>query len=221
MKRAKRRNSFQHGRPFVGAMNLLHHPDSDRLAQGIARCIPLAGSWAGEAFRATALAFATRRDLASGDGARKHGGRWNPKGGFRTFYGALSAEAALMELLEGRRRKGLPDIQALPVALAGFHVSLQQVLDITDGVVRRQLGVSLRRMITEPWEQLQRGGREALTQAIGRLAQATGLEGLLVPSAVARTKHRNLVVFPDRLLPNSKITIVRPGQFNSHRRKTT
>ena len=96
------------------------------------------------------MAFATHRDLASGNGARKHGGRWNPKGSFRTFYGALSAESALVELLEGRRRKGLPDMQALPVALAGIRASLQQVLDLTDGAVRRRLGVSLRRMTTEP-----------------------------------------------------------------------
>jgi hypothetical protein len=40
--------------------------------------------------------------------------------------------------------------------------------------------------------------REALTQAVGRIAFEAGLEGLLVPSAQVR-KSKNLVVFPENL----------------------
>ena len=165
-------------------MPLTPHPDSDRLYRCLNRWLPFAASWNGTVFRATQIEFATRRDLASGEGPWLHGAHWTPKGGFRTVYGSLRAEMALTELLQGHRRKGLPDVQALPVVLVGLDVSLERVLDLTARQIRRSLGVSIPDMASEPWEQLQRRGREALTQAIGRLAWASGLEGLLVPSAV-------------------------------------
>lgn len=200
-------------------MSLAAHPDSTRLARALGRALLLAIPWAGEAFRATDMEFATRPDLASGEGARLHGGRWTPKGAFRTFYGTLTPEAALAELLEGHRRKGLPDGQALPVAVVGFDVALQRVLDLTDGKCRQALGISLGRITTEPWEQLQRHRKEALTQAIGRLARAAGFEGLLVPSAVPQLTHRNIVVFTGRLVPESRVEIVHPEQLAARRRK--
>ena len=43
-----------------------------------------------------------------------------------------------------------------------------------------------------------------LSQALGRLAWALGLEGLLVPSAVVR-RGLNLVVFPENLRPSSRL----------------
>src|SRR5438552_10853246 len=112
-------------------MRLTPHPDSARLYRSLKRCLPFVTSWNGTVFRATHIEFATRRDLASGEGAWLHGARWTPKGGFRTVYGSLRAEMALSELLEGHRRKGLPDVQALPVVLVGLDVSLVRVLDLT------------------------------------------------------------------------------------------
>lgn len=200
-------------------MPLNLHPDSERLARAIDRCLPLAVPWAGDLFRATDMEFATPRDLASGDGARQHGGRWTPKGSFHTMYGSLTVEGALAEILEGHRRKGVPDVKALPVALVGLRVSLQRTLDLTDGRVRRTLGLSRERVTSEPWEQLPRRGREAITQAVGRLAHAAGFEGLLVPSAVSGSKDRNLVVFPGQLLSGSRLEIVHAEQLAARRRK--
>jgi RES domain-containing protein len=203
-------------------MRLTPHPDSDRLYRCLNRCLPFAASWNGTVFRATHIEFATRRDLASGEGARLHGARWTPKGAFRTVYGSLRAEVALSELLEGHRRMGLPDVQALPVVLVGLDVSLVRVLDLTARPIQRSLGVSRQDMIGEPWEQLQRRGREALTQAIGKVAWASGLEGLLVPSAVpGLSSERNLVVFPDQLSLGSRVEIVHPEHLASRRGKKT
>ena len=203
-------------------MPLVPHPDSDRLHRCLNRCLPFAASWTGTVFRATHIEFATRGDIVSGEGARLHGARWTPKGGFRTVYGSLRAEMALSELLEGHRRKGLPDVHALPVVVVGLDVSLVRVLDLTTRQIRRSLGVSLRDMTGEPWERLQRRGREALTQAIGRLACASGLEGLLVPSAVpGSSSERNLVVFRDQLLPGSRVEVVHPEQLATRREKKT
>ena len=105
------------------------------------------------------------------------------------------------------------------MAVVGLEVSLQRVLDLTDGKVRQVLAISLGRITTEPWEQLQRRGREALTQAVGRLARAADFEGLLVPSAVPRLRHRNLVVFTSRLLLGSRVEIVHPEKLATRRRK--
>ena len=50
--------------------------------------------------------------------------------------------------------------------------------------------------------------RESASQAIGRAAFALGLEGLLVPSHVARARM-NLIAFPDNLLPGSELRTAR------------
>jgi RES domain-containing protein len=129
---------------------------------------------------------------------------------------------ALAELLEGHRRRGLPDVQALPVVVVGLDLSLVRVLDITARQVRRSLGLTLRDLAGERWEQVQRRGGEALTQAIGRLAWSLGLEGLLVPSAVPGSlSERNLAVFPDQVSAPSRVEIVRADKLPVGRGKRT
>jgi hypothetical protein len=73
------------------------------------------------------------------------------------------------------------------------------------------LRVSLRRLIDERWQEKQERGREALTQAIGRIARDSGFEGLLVPSA--QGSGQNLVIFADRLLHGSRLTIINVGKL--------
>ena len=85
---------------------------------------------------------------------------------------------------------------------------MRRVLDLTDAGVRRLLGVSERRLLDEPWREMQKKGREALTQAVGRLAYEADWEGLLAPSA-ARKGGVNLVLFPANLkAPGSWLRIV-------------
>jgi hypothetical protein len=62
-------------------------------------------------------------------------------------------------------------------------------------------------MLEEPWREEQQAGREALPQALGRLARERGWEGLLVPSA-ARRLGINLVVFPDVLARENSLEII-------------
>jgi hypothetical protein len=74
------------------------------------------------------------------------------------------------------------------------------------------LKVSKRRILTEPWRAEQTAGREALTQALGRLAHEFGWEALLVPSA-ARKGGVNLIVFPDNLAMGSRFEIVNVAEL--------
>jgi RES domain-containing protein len=86
------------------------------------------------------------------------------------------------------------------------------VLDLADGKTRSALRVSKRRMLDEPWREEQKAGREALTQALGRLSHELGWEGLLVPSA-ARKEGMNLIVFPANLYQRGCLEIINVGDL--------
>jgi filamentous hemagglutinin len=135
--------------------------------------------------------------LFTGAGSLKAGGRWNPKGGFRTLYFSLTAETALAEALAQHRSQAVPDVEATPLVLVGARVSVRRLFNLTDASTRRRLGLTVAR-IRGPWRPAQHAGQEALTQAVGRLAREHGFQGLLAPSA-ARRRGVNLVLFPDRL----------------------
>jgi RES domain-containing protein len=177
----------------------------------------LAIAWRGEGFRFTDATYANLRDLATGEGSLKAGGRWNPKGAFPTLYLSLTPETALAEVLAHQRIQGIPDVMATPMTLAGFRVDVQGLLDLTDTAIRRLLRVTLPQL-KQPWWPIQHAGREALTQAIGRLAYETGFRGLLVPSAPDRA-GRNLALFPDRLV-RGELEIVHEVRYPKFRRRT-
>ena len=118
-----------------------------------------------------------------------------------TFRAEVSSRdgATALELFRGAS-------EALPRVLVALEVRLVETGDLTSGTARKRLRVSRRRMRAEPWRRSQEGGREALTQAIGRAAFEAGFEALIVPSA-ADPAGANLVVFPGRLSPGSRLTV--------------
>lgn len=176
------------------------HPEFDRLARRVQRCLSLATSWRGTLFRSASPRYANKDDIITGAGSKAAGARWNPPGRFRTVYTSLHVETAVTEALAHFRHYGLPAARAMPRVIVALDAQLQRVLDLTDGRVRRMLGVSASRLLGEPWREMQKKGREALTQAIGRVAYGTNLEGILVPSAAHRG-GTNLIVFPANLDP--------------------
>ena len=184
------------------------HAEFPRLAAAIRR-LP-ARPWTGLAFRSASPAYAGSRDLLSGEGVRRHGGRWNPAGGFAAVYASLSPETAIAEALAHFRYYGIPEADAMPRVLVAVEASLAALADLTEGRARRTLRVSRRRMRGDGWRRSAEQGRESLTQAIGRAAYESGLEALLVPSAADR-RGTNLVVFPARLRPGSRLAVGPPG----------
>ena len=172
--------------------------DQERLGRGIRRGPGACISLAREVFRATAVRYANRDDLLTGLGARSAGGRWNPPGLFAAVYSSLRPETALAEYLAQHRYFGWPESSAMPYVQAAIEVSLRVALDLTDGAVRRSLGVSRARMLDNTWREPKPG--ESLSQAIGRVAYESGIEGLLVPSS-ADLRGTNLIVFPGNLNP--------------------
>lgn len=169
-------------------------------------------AWSGVVYRSASPQYANQDDLLTGFGSRSAGARWNPPRGFPTAYASLDPHTALDEVLAHFRHYGLPIESAMPRVTVSVRVRLARVLDLTKGPTRSTLRVSARRMLDEPWREEQAAGREALTQAIGRLARELDWEGLLVPSA-ARTDGVNLVLFPDNLARGSALEIVNAGEL--------
>jgi RES domain-containing protein len=167
------------------------------------RCASFDLKWRGDVYRVTSVERANEEDLASGEGSRIWGGRWNPQGSFRTVYLSLHYATAMEEYLAGNRRNGLPDSQAMPSVTIEVRLDLVRVLDLTQGAIRRILKVSLKRMVSEPRGI---GPVESLTQAIGRLAWAECYEGVLAPSA-ARPAERNIVDFPGKIAAGQMVPI--------------
>ncbi len=97
-----------------------------------------------------------------------------------------------------------------PFAVVSLEAEVERLLDLTDATVRRALKVSLKDLAGD-WQDTQDLGQEALTQAIGRLARATGYQGLLAPSAT-RPGGRNIVLFRDKV-PKSRLRIIRQNRL--------
>ncbi len=149
----------------------------------------------------------------TGAGARAAGGRWNPRASFNAVYASLDVETALAEALAHCRYYGFTISKAMPRVLVALDAKIERVLDLRDGVTRRGLGISERRMLDEPWREEQKKGREALTQAIGRLAFEAEIQGLLVPSPALKG-GANLVLFPANFdPPRSWLRIINRGEL--------
>lgn len=123
------------------------------------------------------------------------------------------------EALAHSRRYGIPESELTPLVIVAIEIRLHAVLDLCDPNIRRRIRVSRDRMLEQGWDQRDADSfdgvaEEALTQSIGRAAFVAGYEGLLVPSAVVRDAC-NLVVFPDKLLAASSMTVVREDRLPS------
>ena len=149
-------------------------------------------------------------------GAKSAGARWHHADSFATVYTSLTPETATLEALAHFRHYGLPVADALPRVLAAAQVVLQRVLDLTDAKVRRTLKISVADILEADWRAEAEAGREALPQAIGRLAWNAKWEGLLVPSA-PDPKGTNLIVFPGNLdAPRTYLVIVNRDLLPPH-----
>jgi len=162
------------------------------------RCATRAVRWSGVVYRSASPRYANSADLLTGVGSKVAGARWNPPRSYPTVYVSLDPHTALDEVLAHFRHYVLPIEPAMPRVTVAVRVELSRALDLTNGATRSALRVSASRMLREPWREEQAAGREALTQALGRLAHELGWEALVVPSA-ARRGGVNLIIFPDNL----------------------
>jgi RES domain-containing protein len=180
------------------------HKELHKIESALRSCMDRAVPWAGEVFRSAAPKYAGTRDMTTGLGSARAGGRWNPAGSFPTVYASLEPETAMSESLATFRYYGWALHSALPRLFRAIHAELASVLDLRELPPRHPLHGWMDRALEEDWRAFQSHGCESTSQAIGHAAHTAGLEGLLVPSHVS-PGGGNLVAFPDRLRPGSRI----------------
>lgn len=149
-------------------------------------------AWSGTFFRFQTVDFSEAKDLLSGKGARRWGGRWNQPG-IAAVYGSTTDTTPLEECKANDRYYGV--ITKRPRLVVAVDAQLTRMLDLTDSAIRRAFGITLQELAAEDWRKLQRLGRESLSQALGRAAAASGASGVLARSAAVRAGV-NVVVFP-------------------------
>lgn len=184
-------------------------PTSAQWKSRFTRVLSASGPFAGIVYRSSTPKYATETDLLTGEGSKRHGGRWNPVG-IPMVYASLSPGTAMEETLAHYRYYGIELHNSMPRTFVAINSNLQTVLDLRLGNVRQRLRISLDRILTLDWRKEVHSGIEPITQAIGRAAFEVGMEGLIVPSAADPDGH-NLLVFPSKLTKKSRLWVVNPG----------
>ena len=131
----------------------------------------------------------------SGEGARIHGGRFNPPDSFPVLYLCTTRPCAVAELRYRGERLVIGVEGLLPRVLYRYDISLDRVLDLTSDETLDHLGVTTAQII---------GTDVAIPRQIGESAQATGSQAIRAPSVTG--VDQVLAVFPEllgsgRLLP--------------------
>ena len=81
-----------------------------------------------------------RYDPLSGEGARLHGGRFNPPGSFPVLYLCQSRPCAVAELRHLGERQAIGVEGLLPRVLYRYEIALDRVLDLEDVPLLVELG---------------------------------------------------------------------------------
>jgi RES domain-containing protein len=134
------------------------------------------------AFRHVAAGFP---DPLSGQGARIHGGRYNPPDSFEVLYLCTTRPCAVAELrhLGERHVIGLEGL--LPRTLHRYDIRLTGVLDLTSPAVVAALEIEPGQLISPDW---------SLPHRVGVIAHSLGWQAILAPSALGVDEI--LAVFP-------------------------
>ena len=113
-------------------------------------------------------------DPLSGEGARIHGGRFNPPESFPVLYICESRPCAVAELKRFGERQSIGVEGLLPRLLYRYEIALDRVLDLSDVDVRAQVGLGLDVVIGPDW---------TACQELGTTVHALGAQGVSSPSA--------------------------------------
>lgn len=127
-------------------------------------------------------------DPESGDGACRHGGRFNPAG-TTCLYTSTTPETAWLEA-----QQAFP-FKAQPLTLCEYTVDCQEILDLTDADVRAASGVQLDDMSCA-WEDLADMGKTPPSWIIAEKLIAEKCAGIMTPSFATGADTNNInVVF--------------------------
>jgi RES domain-containing protein len=189
------------------------NPAFKRLHKKLADEGRLLQAWKGAAYRVTTLEYPDPRSILLGQGSFLHGGRWNAIGSFRAVYGSTLDTVAVEESRATADYARVPWPFRTPRLLVAIELSLQAVLDLTNGSIRARLGLTLDALREEDWRKVQEHGRESLTQAIGRAVFSNKGEGLLVPSARV-PEGVNVIYLPENHRTASRVIVLESDKLD-------
>ena len=148
-------------------------------------------AYVGEGFRQMAAEW---DDPLSGEGARIHGGRFNPPNSFPVLYLCLTRACAVAELRNRGQQLAIGVEGLLPRVLYRYEISLDRVLDLTSERTRDHVGISMLQIL---------GKDLTLPRQIGDAARATGAQAIRSPSATGVDEI--LAMFPE-LVGSGRLT---------------
>ena len=128
------------------------------------------------------------REPLSGEGARLHGGRFNPKG-VPALYTALSVMTAIREANQ------IGTLQ--PTTLVSYEADITPVFDATDADALSNYGMTAADLAADDWRMRMRAEGKAPTQILAERLIADGFAGLRVPSFAkgATGEYLNMVLW--------------------------
>ena len=129
-------------------------------------------------------------DPVSGEGARIHGGRFNPPDSFPVLYLCTTRPCTVAELHNLGRRQSIGVDGLLPRVLYRYEVSLDRVLDLTSQKTLDHLGVADMEIT---------GVDLSIPRQIGEAAHAFGSQAVRAHSALG--VDQVIAVFPERVGP--------------------
>lgn len=127
-------------------------------------------------------------DPTSGEGARRHGGRFNPPRSFPVVYLCSSRPCVVAELTHQAMRQRLDVADLLPRELWAIGLELDAVLDLTDPDMRHRLAVDTTDLIRSD---------HGFTREIGEAAHDHRCQAIRSPSATGVDDV--IAVFPENL----------------------
>jgi RES domain-containing protein len=128
-------------------------------------------------------------DPLSGEGARRYGGRFNPKG-MAALYCTLDPVTAVREVSQISQ-------PLQPTILVSFQADVDPVFDATDPGALEGQGMTPADLAADDWRVHMAAGREAPTQTLARRLHDRGFAGMLAPSfaRLAPPQARNLILW--------------------------
>lgn len=141
-------------------------------------------------------------DPVSGEGAARHGGRFNPVG-MPALYTALRPETAWLEAQQGFAFK------AQPLTLCSYDVDCADLVDLTDTATLAALAV-VPADLACAWEDLADRGHIPPTWHLATRLVGQGAAGVIVPSFAHRAQadDRNVVFWTWAEAPPHQVRVV-------------
>ena len=138
----------------------------------------------------------------SGDGAKTHGGRFNPKG-IPALYLSLTAPTALAEYNQGFPHRPQPS------TLCAYELVCEDLLNLLDEKQRKVAGISLSEMECA-WELIVAKKQKPPTWEMAERLIGTGFAGIIAPSYAKNASHggQNIILWDWQDHPPHQVRLI-------------